>query len=152
MRRTTSYFPVPFDPGRPARLGGPEPVVNGVVRAGDRTRQTPAANYGISDNGRLVYLTGRGFGSQSPLGTLIWVDRRGREELLGAQKLRDSAPRLSPDGTRVAVEARNPQSGVWIWEIRRGLLTQFTSPGRTACLVERQPATGMGIFSRGRSQ
>ncbi len=120
---------VPFDPGRPARLGGPEPVVNGVVRAGDQTRQTPAANYGISDNGTLVYLTGRGFGSQSPLGTLIWVDRRGREELLGAQKLRYSAPRLSPDGTRVAVEARNPQSGVWIWEIRRGLFTQFTSPG-----------------------
>ena len=56
-----ALFAVPFDPGRRALLGGPVSVVNGVVRAGDRSRQTPAANYGISDNGTLVYLTGRGF-------------------------------------------------------------------------------------------
>ena len=76
-----------------------------------------------------MYLTGRGFEPPSPFGTLVWVDRRGREEPLGTPRLRYSAPRLSPDGTRVAFEARNPHSDVWIWEIRRGLLTQVTSDG-----------------------
>ena len=40
---------------------------------------------------------------------------------------RYSAPRLSPDGTRIAFVARDPQSDLWIWEIRRHLLTQVTS-------------------------
>ena len=122
-----ALFAVPFDLGRRALVGGPVSVANGVVRAGDQARQTPAANYGISDNGTLVYLTGRGFQASSPFGTLVWVDRRGREEPLGAPRRRYSAPRLSPDGTRVAFEARNPQSDVWIWEIKRRLLTQVTS-------------------------
>jgi serine/threonine-protein kinase len=122
-----ALFAVRFDPARRALLGGPVSVVNDLVRAADQARQTPAANYGISDNGTLVYLTGRGFQGSSPFGTLVWVDRRGREEPLGAPRVRYSAPRLSPDGTRVAFEARNPQSDVWIWEIRRRLLTQVTS-------------------------
>ena len=120
-------FAVPFDPGRRALLGGPVSVASGLVRAGDQARQTPAANYGISDNGTLVYLTGRGFQPPSPFGTLVWVDRQGREEPLGAPRRRYSAPRLSRDGTRVAFEARDPQSDVYIWEIKRRLLTQVTS-------------------------
>lgn len=122
-----ALFAVPFDPARSALLGGPVSVVNGLVRASDQARQTPAANYGMSDNGTLVYLTGAGFLESSPFGTLVWVDRRGREEPLGAPRARYSAPRLSPDGTKVAFEARNPQSDIWIWEARRRLLTQVTS-------------------------
>jgi hypothetical protein len=122
-----ALFAVPFDPARLALLGGPVSVANGLVRAGDQARQTPAANYAISDNGTLVYLMGGGFQGSSPFGTLVWVDRRGREEPLGAPRRRYSAPRLSPDGTRVAFEARNPHSDMWIWEIRRRLLTQVTS-------------------------
>jgi eukaryotic-like serine/threonine-protein kinase len=129
-----ALFAVPFDPGRRTLLGGPVSVVNGVMRAGDQARQTPAANYGIADNGALVYLTGRGFQAPSPLGTLVWVDRRGREEPLGAPRRRYSAPRLSPDGTRVAFESRNPQSDLWIWELRRRLLTQVTSDAATDML------------------
>jgi eukaryotic-like serine/threonine-protein kinase len=122
-----ALFAVPFDPARLALLGGPVSVANGLVRAADQARQTPAANYGISDNGTLVYLTGGVFQGPSPFGTLVWVDRRGREEPLGAPRRRYSAPRLSPDGTRVAFEARDPQSDLWIWEIRRRQLTQVTS-------------------------
>jgi serine/threonine-protein kinase len=122
-----ALFAVPFDPARLALLGGPISVANGLVRAGDQARQTPAANYAISDNGTIVYLTGGGFQGSSPFGTLVWVDRRGREEPLEAPRVRYSAPRFSPDGTRVAFEARNPRSDMWIWEIRRRLLTQVTS-------------------------
>jgi serine/threonine-protein kinase len=122
-----ALFAVRFDPARRAVLGAPVSVVNGLVRASDQARQTPAANYAISANGTLVYLTGNGFLASSPFGTLVWVDRLGREEPLGAPRLRYSAPRLSPEGTRVAFEARNPQSDVWIWEITRRLLTRVTS-------------------------
>jgi len=122
-----ALFAVPFDPGRREVLGAPVSVVDAVVRAGDFARQTPAANYGVSDTGTLVYLAGTDFRASSPFGTLVWVDRRGGEEPLGSPRRRYSAPRLSPDGTRVAFESRDPQSDVWIWEIRRRLLTRVTS-------------------------
>jgi len=39
-------------------------------------------------------------------------------------------PRLSPDGTRVALDIRDQQSDIWIWDIRRQTLISFTSaPG-----------------------
>ena len=34
---------------------------------------------------------------------LVWVDRDGREESLAAEPDRYSHPRLSPDGTRLAI-------------------------------------------------
>jgi serine/threonine-protein kinase len=122
-----ALFAVAFDPNRRVLAGAPVPVANSLVRAADQTRQTPAANYDISDNGTLVYLTGRSFSGASPFGTLVWVDRQRREEPLGAPRRRYSVPRLSPDGTRVAFEARDPQSDVWIWEIKRRVLTQVTA-------------------------
>ena len=122
-------FAVPFDPGRRAYLGEPVSVANGIVRAGDQALQTAAANYGISDNGTLVYLAGRGFGPPRPFGTLVWVDRRGREESLGAPRRR-SPPRASRPmvpGWPSSYATRKATCG--IWEIRRRLLTQVTSDG-----------------------
>jgi serine/threonine-protein kinase len=122
-----ALFAVPFDLERREARGGPVSVVDAIVRASDQARQTPAANYGISDTGTLVYLTGTGFLPPAPPGTLIWVDRRGHEEPLGPPSRRYTSPRVSPDGTRVAFEVRDQRSDIWIWEIRRQLLTRFTS-------------------------
>jgi serine/threonine-protein kinase len=137
-----ALFAVPFDPARRALLGGSMAIASRIVRAGDQARQTPAANYAISDNGSLVYLTGGTFQGQSPFGTLVWVDRQGREEALGAPRRRYSAPRLSPDGTRVAFEARDPQSDMWIWEIGRRLLTSVTSDAASDILPVWSPPDG----------
>jgi serine/threonine-protein kinase len=78
----------------------------------------------VSQEGTLVFFRGTG----SVLQHLVWVSREG--DVLGtvgqAQPLLDR-PRLSPDGTRIAVAARDPDSrNLWIHDIARGTRMRLT--------------------------
>ncbi len=66
-------FAVAFDLARLAVRGGPVSVVQGLMRA----TFSASANYGVSEDGTLVYVT-----ASAPARTLAWVDREGREEPL----------------------------------------------------------------------
>ena len=55
------------------------------------------------------------------------MDRNGREEVLEAPPRAYSYPRLSPDGSRVALDARDEQSDLWIWEFGRKTMTRVTT-------------------------
>ena len=49
--------------------------------------------------------------------SLVWVDRRGNDVSIAAPARTYFHPRLSPDGTRVAVSIANGQRpGAWIWD------------------------------------
>ena len=62
--------------------------------------------------------------------TLVWVDRMGKEEPIAAPPRGYVYPRLSPDGTRVAVAAIDQEQDIWIWDLRRATLTRLTlEPG-----------------------
>jgi serine/threonine-protein kinase len=67
-------------------------------------------------------------GNITGLRRLVWVDRRGREEDLGAPPDAYNYPRLSPNGSRVAVDlsAAGGNRDIYIWNIERKLLEQFT--------------------------
>jgi len=66
----------------------------------------------------------------SPQRQLVWVDRQGREEPLSAPLRAYAIPRISPDGTRVAVDARDEEYDIWVWDLARGTLRRLTSdPG-----------------------
>ncbi len=79
---------------------------------------------GISDDGTLVYVPG---GPEAPAArTLVWVDRQGREAPLKAPPRAYVYPRLSPDGTRVALGVLDEEIDIWIWELVRETLTRFT--------------------------
>ena len=67
---------------------------------------------------------GRGAGGCAR--TLVWVDRQGREEPLKAPPRAYLYPRLSPDGTRVALDVRDQEQDIWIWDLARETLTRFT--------------------------
>ena len=78
--------------------GTPVPVVPNVVTTGDG-----GMNAVVAADGTLAYVSGA---MQSEVRTLVWVDRRGHVEPLKAAARAYVYPRLSPDGTRVAVEVR----------------------------------------------
>ena len=109
-------FAVPFDMDTLEVTGGAVALVEGVVRAAN----TPSANYGISEDGSLVYL----FGSTvSRSETLVWMDRQGNAEPLGAAARTYIFPRLSPDGQSVAVMS---EGDIWLFDIARQTLTRLT--------------------------
>ena len=71
-----ALFAVAFDADRLEVQGRPVSVVEGVRRS--TAGNTATANYGVSDQGTLVYAAGASI-LTAPR-TLVWVDRQGREE------------------------------------------------------------------------
>ena len=62
--------------------------------------------------------------------TLVWVDRQGHEEPINAPPRNYLYPRLSPDGTRVALDIRDQENDIWVWDFAHGTLTRVTfDPG-----------------------
>jgi serine/threonine-protein kinase len=60
----------------------------------------------------------------------VWVDRQGRETPIPAPPRSYSYPRLSPDGTRIAVEVTAQEFDIWVWDLARATLTRVTfDPG-----------------------
>jgi serine/threonine-protein kinase len=87
-------------------------------------RQTPntVADYAISDNGTLIYLPGSSLNR-----TLVWVDRKGQEEPLAAEPQNYGTPRISPDGSRLAITvAESGGSDVWIYDLEGEIPTRLT--------------------------
>jgi Tol biopolymer transport system component len=57
----------------------------------------------------------------------VWVNRQGHEDPIATAPPRAYAyPRLSPDGTRVALDIRDQQSDIWIWDLAHQTLTRLT--------------------------
>ena len=96
-----------------------------------RTLNSGAAQFDVSRSGTLVFMPGGEDGVASVARSLVWVDRSGREQPIGAAPRRSYAVlRLSPDGRRVAVDTRDQESDVWIWDVERETLTKLTTnPG-----------------------
>jgi Tol biopolymer transport system component len=115
---------VAFDLDRLETIGPAIPVVPQVV-----TMPSGTAEFDIATDGTLVYASG-GTGA-APARTLVWVDRQGREEAVKGAPLRAYAvPRLSPDGTRVALEIRDQENDIWVWDLGHETLTRVTfDPG-----------------------
>ena len=115
-------FAVPFDVDSRQVTGGPVPLVEGVRQAA--TDPNGPAHFSVSDNGSLVYVPARVGGDDAF--SLVWVGRDGDEEDVLAPRGAYEHPRLSPDGTRVAVEIGGDNIDIWIWDLARETPTQLT--------------------------
>ena len=115
---------VPFDAGRLEVTGPAVPVVEGV-----RGRTTQGEfGFAVSPTGFLVYAPGSVVENAKRM--LVWVDRKGREEPLGAPLRSYAYARLSPDGARVALDIRDQENDIWTWDLARQTLTRLTfNPG-----------------------
>jgi len=119
-----TLWAVPFDLDQLEVTGEPLPVLEGVMSA-----DSGAVEFSLSLDGSLVYAAGE---PQSGVArSLVWVDREGQEEPVTAVPPRTyNYPRISPDGTRVALEVRDQEEDIWIWDLTRETLTRLTfDPG-----------------------
>jgi serine/threonine protein kinase/Tol biopolymer transport system component len=81
------------------------------------------ANLSVSRNGTLVYVPGGATVQNVAPRSLVWVDRRGIETPIKAPPRPYGVARLSPDGTRVALDVRSPGSDIWVWDLVRQTLS-----------------------------
>jgi eukaryotic-like serine/threonine-protein kinase len=119
-------FARPFDVRRLQVTGGQIPVVEGIKRgAGNVTVATagflfPAAQFGVSANGSLVYVPGPAALS-SLQQELVMADRTGASTKLKAAPGPYQHPRVSPDGKRIAFETNDGKdANVWILDVAGG--------------------------------
>jgi len=117
--RSGTLLAVPFDPSRLEITGSAVPVADGVA-----VGPGGAARMGMSRDGAFAYVTG-------PLAVrdLVMVDRAGRARALPAEPQGYIAPRLSPDGRRIAVEVDEPDavnSDVWVYDMAQHTRTRLT--------------------------
>ncbi len=117
--REASLWVVPFDLEELEVTGDPVPVVEDLqVDIG-----FGSAQFDLAGDGTLLYATGGATGNTR---TLVWVNREGREEPLTAEPRPYTYPRISPDGTRIALEVQDRDDDIWIWDIARETLTRLT--------------------------
>jgi eukaryotic-like serine/threonine-protein kinase len=110
---------VPFDLDRLEVTGAAVPVVLGVQRLSTRlvtSLSSGSAYYSLSDTGSLVYVPG-------PTSTLArngiaFIERDGKPTLMPLPAGTYVAPRVSPDGTRIAYGTDDgKEADVWVYEL-----------------------------------
>jgi serine/threonine protein kinase len=125
-----SLFAVRFDVHALKIVGGPVPLLDGVVQT------SGAAQYAVCDSGTMIYMPGTvGAGSGEIGRTLVWVDRKGNEEPLAAPPRQYNGARISPDGTKIALTfLKDGNRDIWIWDQLRKTMDRLTSdPAPDVC-------------------
>ncbi len=123
--RAGALLAAPFDAGSLKLTGEPFVVVDKVRVAGDPYR----GHFSVSDNGSLAYDPNALADNQQ----LTWVDRAGKPLGTVGPPGEYDYPRLAPDGKRVAVVRRDPQTRTWdiyVIDLARGAGSRLTfDPG-----------------------
>ncbi len=128
--RQGTLMVVPFDLDRLALTGDPIPVVANVMQAlniRDSSWNTAAGQFSISAAGSMTYAPGRILPDMET--SLVWVDHKGKAEPIASFKTPFSAPRLSPDGQRIAYQTSGKEGQVWIYDLIRHTATKLNSEG-----------------------
>jgi serine/threonine-protein kinase len=111
---------IPFDPNRLETRGTAMPVLPRLA-----VTNNGAGDFAVAADGTLVYVDAAGsFGANAR--TLVWVDRTGKEAPVAAPPRAYEHPRLSPDGTRLALSSFDQERDIWIWDLGRATLTRLT--------------------------
>jgi serine/threonine-protein kinase len=107
-----NLFAIPFDLDRLETLGTPSLL--GEVSSDSNIG---SAQIDFSRNGTVAFRSGRTEGRR----TIQWLDAAGTMESLGAEPASYLFPRLSPDGSRLAVRVSvGAGSEIWIHDLNRG--------------------------------
>jgi eukaryotic-like serine/threonine-protein kinase len=114
---TRTLFAARFDLDRLEMLGDPVTVVQDLLMA----TSAGAASYAVSREGTLVYVPGA-----SRLLSLVWVDRNGVETPIPAPPRAYGYVKLSPDGAKAALEVREEDQDIFVWDFQQQALVRVT--------------------------
>jgi WD40 repeat protein len=118
-------FALPFDGNSRQVTGDLVPVVSGVrIEEG-----IGFAEYALAGDGTLVYVPGR----SQLYGQLAYVSKGGKLDTLPFPRAQYTQPRVSPDGSRIAVQELKTVGGwdVLVLDRRTGLRTRVPLPNDT---------------------
>jgi serine/threonine-protein kinase len=127
--RSGVLFAVPFDAERLQVTPGLVPVIEGVRRA--VATATGTAQFSVSNTGSLIYIPGPATTTANEQ-ALALVDRKGVAEQLKVRLAAYESPRVSPDGSRIAVGTDDGKdANVWIYDLSASTaIRQLTFAGR----------------------
>jgi Tol biopolymer transport system component len=117
--RAGTLMAVPFDASTLRVTGEAVPVLDGVLEA-----SRGLAHVTLSRLGSIAYVPGGLLHRETQL---VWVARDGLETPVGIPPRRYFHPRVSPDGSRMALEIEGDQAGVWVADLRRGTMSRFST-------------------------
>jgi serine/threonine-protein kinase len=130
-----TLFAVPFDLDRLEVRGTPVPLLEDVAYQS----RSGGSQFQVSRSGTLVYRKAGGSPGQG-VATIQWVTPdiggTGRSQPLRSKPGIYISPRLSPDGTRLAVRVMEQgATDLWIYDLRRDAMTRLTSGGVPSSLI-----------------
>ena len=117
---TGSLLRVPFDPTKSKITGAPLAIAEQIqVDAG-----SGSAQFSVSDNGTLAYMSGGGAGSAR----VVWVDRTGKQTPVdSAWRGQFSYVALSPDNSHLAIAVLGSEGEqIWVKRLPSGPLSRLT--------------------------
>jgi serine/threonine protein kinase len=132
--RQGKLFAIRFDPSSMSVTGKEVQVLDGVTHSMYGTAAinwTGVAQFSVADGGTLVYAPG----SIEPpnVSSLIWFDRRGRTNpITNMRGMSRFAPRVLPDGIRIASSELYANKDIWIFDTARGTEDRITYEGQNA--------------------
>jgi serine/threonine-protein kinase len=112
-----TLFAAPFDLARLEIRGTPVPVLEEVAYES----KYGSAQFDFSATGALLYRSGGAQAGEAV--TIEWLDGSGRTQPLPLKPGDYSYPRLSPDGSRLAVGLT---TDIWVYEFARQTMTRLT--------------------------
>jgi serine/threonine-protein kinase len=156
--RQGTLFAEPFDVDRLATKGNASPVMEGIFDnrvqgSVNASGFAVSSQFSVSRDGVLAYMPAT---APSLERTLTWVDRQGRETAIAAPPRPYAYPRLSPDGSQIAVDVRDQENDIHIWDVSRQTMRRLTFDPKPDAVPVWTPdgqrivysAVGQGLVSR----
>jgi Tol biopolymer transport system component len=138
-------YAAPFDLGRLALAGEPEPVFEDIHNAG-----SAGADFDFSQGGTLVYGSAKGEVQQA----IFWLDREGKTQPLHPAPGWYRYPRFSPDGKRLAFSSNDGHNheDLWIQDLDSNTASRLTLlPGQNQHPVWTPDGKNLLFFSSNRT-
>jgi eukaryotic-like serine/threonine-protein kinase len=118
--KESALFAVPFDATRLAVSGDTVPVLGSI-----RTESHGGGQFSVANDGTLAYVPG----TSAAAGTLVSVDRAGKQTPLDFPVATYGTFQLATDGKRLVIDVQGPTHDLWLFNLVRSVRTRLTFEG-----------------------